>query len=160
MSRLTKIVFSVYLVLLTWLILFKFATSISEIPSIRNINLIPFYYDQETSVHFKEVLYNVFVFIPFGVYIQILKGTWKSGTKFLAVLGTSLLFEVIQFIFAIGSSDVTDLIGNTLGGIVGILLCVIMKKIVPEKYISIINVLGIMIEVTGIGMLALLLMVN
>ena len=54
----SRIVFSMYLVLLTWLVLFKFATSLSELPSIRGINLIPFYYEQETNTHLSEVLYT------------------------------------------------------------------------------------------------------
>ena len=71
-----------------------------------------------------------------------------------------MLAEVVQFVFAIGASDVTDLIGNTLGGIVGILFCIIMKKIAPKKYNSIINILGMLIEIAAIGLILLLLVAN
>lgn len=159
-KRLSYIVFGIYLILLAWLVLFKFATSISELPSIRGINLIPFYYAQETSVHLKEVLYNILVFIPLGVYIQIFKEDWKIATKCAVVFLTSFLFEVVQFIFAIGASDITDIIGNTLGGIVGILFCVIMKKIAPKKFIATINLSGLLIEIAAIGLMLLLLAAN
>ena len=159
-KRLSYIVFSVYLFLLVWLVLFKFATSISDIPSIRGINLIPFYYDQETRAHFTEVLYNIVVFVPLGVYIQIFGARWKPVTKIVFVFLVSFLFEVVQFIFAIGASDITDIMGNTLGGIIGILFCVMMKKIAPKRFISIINVFGMSIEVTAIGILTLLLWAN
>lgn len=76
-KRLSCIVFGIYFFLLVWLVLFKFATSLSKLPSIRGINLIPFYYDQETSAHVKEVLYNIIVFVPLGVYVQIFKEDWK-----------------------------------------------------------------------------------
>ena len=159
-KRLSCIVFGVYFILLVWLVLFKFATSLSAIPSIRGINLIPFYYSQETSAHLTEVLYNIIVFIPLGVYVQIFKENWKTATKCMAVFSTSFLFEAVQFIFAIGASDITDIIGNTLGGIVGILFCIMMKKIAPKKFISLINVLGMLIEITAIGLLVLLLSAN
>ena len=38
------------------------------IPNMRSINLNPFHYDMENSVHFRKVLYNVIVFIPAGFY--------------------------------------------------------------------------------------------
>lgn len=158
--KLSYIVFSVYLVLLTWLVLFKFSTNFSELPSIRGINLIPFYYEQETNMHLKEVLYNIVVFVPLGVYVQIFKEEWKIVTKCLVAFGISFLFEVVQFIFAIGASDVTDLIGNTLGGFSGILFCIMMKKMLPKKFVAIINCLGLMIEIGAIGLLVLLLMAN
>ena len=159
-KRLSCIVFGIYLILLAWLVLFKFATSLSELPSMRGINLIPFFYDQETSAHLKEVLYNIIVFVPLGVYIQIFKKDWKTVTKCTVVFLISFIFEVVQFIFAIGASDVTDLIGNTFGGIVGILFCIIMKKIAPKKFVSIINVFGLLIEIMAIGLLVLLWATN
>ena len=159
-KRMTYIIFSIYLILLTWLVLFKFATSLSEIPRIRDVNFIPFYYDQETSWHLKEILYNIIVFIPFGVYVQIFKDDWKIAKKCLAALGMSFVFEVVQFTFAIGASDITDIIGNSLGGIVGILFCMMLKKIAPKKYISIINGAGLSVELVGIALMALLLVAN
>ena len=155
-----RIVFSVYMLLLIWLVLFKFAVSFSELPSIRGINLIPFYYDRETSSHLKEVLYNIIVFVPLGVYVQILGEGWKARAKFFAAFLVSLLFEVIQFIFAIGASDITDIIGNTLGAVVGIMLCVGMRKLMPRRYISVINITGALIEAAGVGLMALLFLAN
>ena len=159
-KRMSYIVFTVNLILLAWLILFKFATNFSEIPSMRSINLIPFHYIQETSMHLKEVLYNIIVFVPLGVYVQIFKDNWKLPARCFVILGTSLFFEIIQFIFAIGASDVTDLIGNTFGGIIGILFCSVMRKIAAKKFISKINVCGLMIEFVAIALLSLLLVAN
>jgi glycopeptide antibiotics resistance protein len=159
-KRIAYIVFSVYFLLLIWLVLFKFSTNLSELPNLRSINLIPFYYSQETSTHLKEVLYNILVFVPLGVYIQILKADWSNAAKCLTVLGISFLFEVLQFIFAIGASDITDLMGNTFGGIIGILFCRILNKITPKKFISIVNVSGLLIETAAIGLMLLLLLAN
>ena len=154
------IVFCVYFILLIWLVLFKFATNLSELPSIRGVNLIPFYYKQGTNMHLREVIYNIIVFIPLGVYIQIFKEDWKKATKYLVVFLTSFIFEVVQFIFAIGATDITDLIGNTFGGILGILFCIIIKKIAPKKGCFIINILGLLIEIAAIGLILLLWAAN
>ncbi len=80
--------------------------------------------------------------------------------KCLFIFSTSFLFEIVQFIFAIGASDITDLIGNTIGGIVGILFYRMLKKFMPEKCIFIINVLGLLIEFVAIGLMLLLLSAN
>jgi glycopeptide antibiotics resistance protein len=95
-----------------------------------------------------------------GVYVQIFKKDWKKTTKCLVIFGCGFLFEVVQFIFAIGASDITDLMMNTFGGIIGIIFCIIMRKIAPKKFISIINISGMLIEFTGIGLMILLLAAN
>lgn len=159
-KRLSYIVFGLYLFLLAWLVLFKFATNLSGVPSMRSINIIPFYYDQETSSHFEEVLYNILVFIPLGVYIQIFKEDLKLSKKCVVVFLISFLFEVVQFVFALGASDITDIIGNTFGGIVGVFLCITIKRIAPKKYVSTINALGMFSEIIAIGLLVLLLIAN
>ena len=159
-KTISYIVFSIYLILLVWLVLFKFAINLSELPCIRGINLSPFHYSLETNAHLKEVLYNIVVFVPLGVCVQLFRENWKISTKCLVVFLASLLFEVVQFIFAIGASDITDIIGNTLGGIFGILFCIMMKKIASKKFISIINALGMFIEFVAIGLLVLLLIAN
>lgn len=48
----------------------------------------------------------------------------KAGflPKFAFILVFSLTAEFIQFIFAIGATDITDLITNTAGGFLGLKL--------------------------------------
>ena len=96
--------------LLTWIIVFKFRFHISDLKYIRSINLIPF----KANVT-KEILINVILFIPLGMY---LKRTLDN--KFLNILLISFIFEALQYILHIGVSDITDIIMNTLGGIIGI----------------------------------------
>lgn len=116
-KMISYIVFGAYLFLLTWLVLFKFAFTIEEIPHLRQLNLIPFHY--ETSVayitHMKEVIYNILIFVPAGVYFTAFLGKRKWGLGIGASFFVSLTFETVQWIFSIGVSDITDLIGNTLG---------------------------------------------
>lgn len=156
----TYTVYSIYMLLLVWLVIFKFATSLDGIPSIRGINLIPFHYDVDNSVHLKEVLYNVFVFIPAGFYFTAFasKKNILLGTVATSVL--SLLFEIIQWVFAIGASDITDVITNTVGGLCGMLLFLIMGKITVKHRMTIVNVLGIIIEVLGVLLFVVLIISN
>lgn len=64
-----SILFLLYLVLLIWIILFKLQFSITALDRVREINLIPFYYKEEISFHATEVLENVLIFVPFGIYL-------------------------------------------------------------------------------------------
>lgn len=156
------IVFGIYFFLLVWLILFKFEIHISKLDTIRSINFIPFHYADEIGMHFhlKEVIYNVLVFVPLGVYIQFLKPQWSFLVKMLFGLCISFIFEILQYIFSIGASDITDIIDNTLGGIIGILLAKILEKICKEKSIALVNVIGLIIEVIAFALLIVLFIAN
>ena len=161
-KMISYIVFGAYLFLLTWLVLFKFAFTIEEIPHLRQLNLIPFHY--ETSVkpimHIKEVVYNILVFVPAGVYFTAFFGERKWWEGIGASFLISLSFEIIQWIFSIGVSDITDLLGNTLGGVLGTLLFVLFGKILSKKRMRVINVVGAAVEIVGIALLSALFVAN
>ncbi len=119
-----KIFFILYILLLIWIIVFKFRLNISSIKSIRSINLIPF--KTNTLVNgIKETIINFLLFIPFGMY---LKYFFKNHTFFniVIIILTSFIFEVLQYVLHIGVSDITDIIMNTFGGLIGIILINIM----------------------------------
>lgn len=159
-KRFTYLVFGIYMILLVWLVLFKFATSIEEIHSMRGINLIPFHYDKENPVHFREVLYNIVVFIPAGFYFTAF--TWKKGMG-IGVLATTLLsflFELTQWVFSLGATDITDIITNTAGGLCGMILFWIMGKVLCKCRMLIINVIGLIIEILACILFALLFISN
>lgn len=161
-KMISNIVFGAYLFLLTWLVLFKFAFTIEEIPHLRQLNLIPFHY--ETSVafitHMKEVIYNILIFVPAGVYFTAFFGERKWWEGIGASFLISLSFEIIQWIFSIGVSDITDLLGNTLGGVLGTLLFVLFGKILSKKRMRVINVVGAAVEIVGIALLSALFVAN
>src|SRR6202035_437797 len=69
-----------------------------------------------------EMADNVLVFIPFGLLLAINFKRLDLWRKLLVVFVFSLTAEVIQYIFAIGASDITDVITNTLGGLLGLLV--------------------------------------
>lgn len=158
----TWIVFGIYLLLLVWLVLFKFSTDFTELPHIRKINLIPF---QESVIvngqlRVSEIVYNILVFVPLGVYAGIFKPDWSWFKRMLSCLCFSFVLEVLQFILAIGASDITDLLANTLGGVAGIGICTLFEKIGKEKFVVVINGIGLIIAVFAGVMLGILWMAN
>lgn len=97
--------------------------------------MTPFHYS--TSVgeqfHFEEVRDNILIFIPFGVLLSMLSSRMKLQNKVLIIFGSSFILEMIQYILAIGSTDITDLITNMFGGIIGIGLYALLLKILKDK---------------------------
>lgn len=154
------IVFAVYMLLLVWLVLFKFATSLDRIPQMRGLNLIPFRYDTASPIQVREILYNFIVFIPAGFYFAALFSKKNILLGTIAVAVVSFVFETIQWIFSIGASDVTDLITNTLGGLCGMMLFLLMGKFVNMYRMALFNILGIITESIGIVLFLVLLISN
>lgn len=128
----------------------------------RSINLIPFAesvtIDGKTDI--SEILLNVIVFIPFGIYISMLHKPWNFIQKIIPIFCVSLLYEVLQYAFAIGGSDITDLIGNTLGGIIGMILFFILIRMFGKDIIWTINLVASIGTTVVILFLGLLVYVN
>ncbi|NWL90430.1 hypothetical protein DMN77_23035 [Paenibacillus sp. 79R4] len=146
---LTTCLLVVYLIVLTWIILFKMQFSIRDFDHYRNLNLIPFHGSTITNngVNFSEIYNNIIIFVPFGLYVSMLKSNWPFWKKVAPIATVSLLFEVSQFIFAIGASDITDLIGNTLGGVIGIAIHLILCRLFKadfkvNKFLNIFSLIG------------------
>ena len=82
-----------------------------------------------------EILSNIAVFVPFGFflteYLAASKrfGAWhRIGYAALAAFGLSLCTESLQLILHVGFFELTDLVMNTVGGIVGACLSVLGRK--------------------------------
>lgn len=147
---LTITLFVVYILLLVGIILFKlpfYSEKISD--KIQVINLIPFQgsFDENGSFLLREIIGNILIFMPLGIYICMLKNEWSFMKKILLIISLTLAFEVIQFIFAIGRSDITDILGNTLGGVIGIGIHVLLQGIFKNRTIKIINTLALIVTV-------------
>ena len=118
-KSLARMLFAVYLVVLAWLVLFKFSVHIDAVLHYdkRSLNFVPF---SSASGSSSQSVDNVLVFVPFGVLLSVNFGGLRFWNKLLVVLGASIAAETIQYIFAIGATDITDVITNTLGGLIGI----------------------------------------
>ncbi|MNN17271.1 VanZ like family protein [compost metagenome] len=96
--------------------------------SIRSINWIPFYTIAEffTSPNMGmgrallNVGGNIALFVPLGILAAHVGNGRSIRLQSLWLLVTSLLLEIIQYVLALGSSDIDDILLNTLGGVIGI----------------------------------------
>ena len=131
----TVVLFAIYGLLLTGLILFKFPFSYQVIGSGRVLNLIPFAgsFTKQGSLRLSEIVENVALFVPFGVYLSMVRRQWSWGYRILAIVCTTVAFESIQYAFAIGRADITDVLGNTLGGVMGIALYAALTRILGPR---------------------------
>lgn len=161
---LVPFLFAVYMVLLVWIILFKLQLSIHELDTIRSINLIPFHYDNEIGMgfHFREVFENVAIFIPFGIYLSMFKHKTSTKIKFLFIFMTSFILEVFQYILAVGGTDITDIITNTSGGMMGIGIYWSAVKIFrgEKRANAVIMILAAFVTVVVVSGLSVLLFSN
>lgn len=147
-KKLTNFLFVTYLVILTWIIVFKMdlSTLLLARYGYRSLNLIPF---AGTAVYngvldYQEILLNVLCFIPFGIYMEMVfrKASWVQN---LLVIGlVSLFYEVLQYSFMIGMADITDLLANGLGGAIGINIMYVLTSIWREQAYERMNKLALL----------------
>lgn len=161
-KKITSIIFIVYFLLITWIIVFKMEFSMNNLVAERSINLIPF---KESviingKISFSEIINNAIVFIPVGVFTAMFADNWKFIKMAAVPFGISLLYEIIQYIFAVGACDITDLINNTLGGIVGILIFKLRRKVLGDKAYKVVNIFSIVCVVLIGIMIGALIFLN
>ncbi|MES2647628.1 MAG: VanZ family protein [Bacteroidota bacterium] len=147
-NRLTAVLLILYLMVLGWILLLKFGVQFSYMEN-RRVNLIPF---NNGNVSVTEMIMNIVIFVPLGIYTGALFKNWNIGKKLLFIFLTSLIIEGLQFIMAIGAFDITDLMSNTTGGIIGLLVFKAIEKLVnskvkTQKFINIIAVAGTVIMI-------------
>ncbi len=81
-----------------------------------NVNLIPFL---DMLPDFKNACLNVLLFTPFGAFLPVLWPDFRSWKcTALAGLTASCMIEAAQ-IFTYRTTDINDLITNTLGAVIG-----------------------------------------
>lgn len=99
---------------------------------IRRINFIPFvktilpYITGSAHVNDNisiiNLLSNVLFFLPVGFYLGVFSGKIKTRLRIVLLIGFPALIEALQFIFACGTCDIDDVIVNSIGGALGLLV--------------------------------------
>ncbi len=115
---------AVYTMFLIWVILFKMSVSLSELETVRMINLQPF--ANGGAFHLREMTENLLAFVPFGLLLAMAERPKRLPVKLLCVPVFSLSLECLQYVLAVGRSDVTDLITNSVGGWLGIAVYLVL----------------------------------
>ena len=138
-------------------------STLSEIANLdfrRNVNLIPFYYDEERTYHISEILNNVVIFVPFGVYFRMMSIKAREAIIYGSVV--SFVFEILQFVFAVGATDITDIITNTLGTVIGVSIYGFLDFTFHknEKLDKVLCIVASICTTLLVAFIALLLLVN
>ena len=150
LRKLVKPLFIIYLLILIAVIILKFPTGMvgqtirawkngEEVvrmkPQLIPFKTMVFYVSQVRAIHdwfFKNLACNLIMFMPFGFLLpQCIKK--KSFWK-VVLLGciTSVVFEIVQYITALGLCDIDDVILNTVGVAIGYFIYWIVKKVVKR----------------------------
>lgn len=73
----------------------------------------------------QQLLLNIIMFIPLGMTLPFVHRFFRRWYgSLLTLFGGSLLIETIQFVFELGVFEADDLLNNTLGGMLG--FCIVM----------------------------------
>lgn len=142
-SVIYKVIFVVYIALLVYFLFFAELLGRTTVTEDFRYNLEPFkeigrfirYAKQLgfTAV-FLNLAGNVLIFIPFGYFTGLFqRGRVLIFHGILWSFNLTLAVELLQLVARVGCFDVDDLILNTLGGAIGIILykvqlCVSQKK--------------------------------
>lgn len=123
------VLFAVYLVVLVWLVLWKLHAPSIGGESMRGLKLTPFVAAEGYGASQpREVLGNIAVFVPFGLYLGLVARSWSWSAVVGVVAATSTALELLQFALAVGATDSSDVIANTAGGLVGFLIAAVVRR--------------------------------
>ena len=88
---------------------------------IQFINYVPFSdWNIDRGGLIRDVLLNIALFFPFGFLLQMINKNNKINLLQIFIpFTTSISIEILQYIFSVGVTDITDVICNTLGAILG-----------------------------------------
>ena len=76
----------------------------------------------------KQMLLNVAIFVPFGILVPLLRGRTAPVSTFAIAFFTTLYIECLQLVLAFGYFTYGDLICNTSGAILGIIIYAVFVR--------------------------------
>ena len=133
-----KILFVLYVVFIIWFLIFsdwygrtgEMQEYHYNLELFREIKRFWDYREQVGySAMFTNLFGNIFIFIPFGIFLPMASRYRSLFSTMFASFVLSLCVEIFQFITRVGSFDVDDLLLNTIGGIAGHILFVICDTV-------------------------------
>ncbi|MDD2469556.1 MAG: VanZ family protein [Bacilli bacterium] len=151
--------FFTLLFMLYVLVLFYVVTAQDPVSySISSYNLIPFRemlrYNFGTKLFFKNIVGNLLIFIPFGLFVSYYLKAKRLSLTFILSLISSLTIEFAQRLIVGRVFDVDDIMLNVMGAIIGYFIYIIidtignhMPKIFKKPWF--INLLIIIILILG-----------
>ena len=132
--RLILIIFIQYMLLIFWIIALKCNMRVAIFESrytfckMELIDRFRFFLSSPTFfAGFDDLFVNILLFIPMGVLLPTFLVKHKYSLTILFSFLLSLFYEVLQILNCIGGFAYIDLIANTLGGAIGVLLYYLVR---------------------------------
>lgn len=142
-KKICVVLFVIYIISLVYFVFFAEILGRTDVVENFRYNIRPFkeilrfirYYDSVgLKAVFINVVGNVVVFVPFGYFVGIFEKEPKAIWKGIAMaFAFSTAIELIQLFAKVGICDVDDVILNTLGGAIGIVIYRIIHSFVAKN---------------------------
>ena len=121
----------------------------------QGISLIPFKdlfmnISRKNWYYILQMLVNIFMFMPFGVFLYIAGANIKKTCLFGFLLSFGI--EIFEFVTGRGIFDIDDLILNTLGALMGFLLAkLVLNPVTSSKLVFMILLYCIVVILTAVS---------
>jgi glycopeptide antibiotics resistance protein len=149
--RLTATTFTLYFLLLVWIIAFKCNMKDAVLDAKifnRDFTLeerFAFQLSQFSKTNWEDGVLNILFFLPLGLLMPLFSNKHTYVKTVLLCFLISAGFELLQIVNAIGRFTYIDIINNTVGGAIGSWICFLLRKKVREK--SLANTFAVLIVI-------------
>ncbi|MFA5410146.1 MAG: VanZ family protein, partial [Bacilli bacterium] len=127
--ELFSLLFMLYILILFYVVTYQDPVS----DSISSYNLVPFKemfrYSLGSVLFYKNIIGNLLIFVPFGLFISYYLKTSHLGVVFILSAISSITIEFAQRLIIGRVFDVDDIILNVIGGMIGYFIYIILEAI-------------------------------
>lgn len=163
-----KYLLLVYLIVLVWILLFKFSISADDFRemmqlNMRRINVIPFGDSAKVNgmIDRSELWNNFLIFVPFGGLLGIVAKKSNVWQKIGYLFIFSFMIELMQYLLQIGASDITDILTNVSGGVLGMGVYALLRRQFPNgKLDERLVMIGSVLLLFSVGLLLAVILIN
>ena len=129
------ILFILYVVAIGYITIFSRDGSSNDTSVLLSFDSIKEALDTRSLEPVNHLFLNTVMFIPVGVLLPSVYPARFNGIGIAAMIGLmlSMLIEATQMFLGIGQCDVEDLLGNTLGAVIGMLLYKLYLRMRPDR---------------------------
>jgi glycopeptide antibiotics resistance protein len=82
----------------------------------------------ESAESLEEVILNILLYVPMGYLMPVVWPRLRVAHVIIIGFLSSILTETIQLVFRLGLFEVDDLVNNTLGTIIGVILYLLLIR--------------------------------